>query len=137
MQPNTRTPQRSVKSWKPVKNDSRQPCAMQRIANLLREAASENLENHTANITCAPHAFFTVPPNFFIGRVYPLFYLCNFGGLKLFMTYVFMCIFICLCICMSVYYGYLFRGVYIEKTAQSYHIRCSRVDKFQWFHSHA
>ncbi len=29
------------------KNDSRQPCTMQRIANLSREAASENLANHT------------------------------------------------------------------------------------------
>ncbi len=47
MEPNTRTPQRSVKLWKPTKNGSRQPCATQRIAKLLRGAASESTEHLT------------------------------------------------------------------------------------------
>ncbi len=47
MEPNTRTPQQSAKSCNQTRNDSRQPCATQRIANLLRDAAAENLEHHT------------------------------------------------------------------------------------------
>ncbi len=42
MEPNTRTPQRSVKSWKQTKNGSCTPCAMRQIANLHRESVSES-----------------------------------------------------------------------------------------------
>ncbi len=47
MEPNTSTPPQSAKSWNRIRSDSRQPCAAQRIANLPREAATENLANHT------------------------------------------------------------------------------------------
>jgi hypothetical protein len=47
MEPNTRTPQWSVKSWKQTNNGSRTPCAMQQIANLYREAASESMGSHS------------------------------------------------------------------------------------------
>ncbi len=46
MEPNTRTPQQSAKSCKQIENDSHRLCATQLIANLLREAATENLEHH-------------------------------------------------------------------------------------------
>jgi len=46
MELNTRTPQPSAKSCKQTENASRRLCATQLIANLLREAATENLEHH-------------------------------------------------------------------------------------------
>ena len=46
MELNTRTPQPSAKSCKQIENVSRRLCATQLIANLLREAAKENLYHH-------------------------------------------------------------------------------------------